>query len=110
MCNSNLDCSNRRFMHFLSQMFVKAMASLRFSIITQRPPGQRVKDNFHTAMLCLHGLVQEERFSNVFYFGNCALEIESLGQDDLEDLVRVSDDTFHRLHVGEIFTFCTLIL
>jgi hypothetical protein len=34
----------------------------------------------------LDGLVEQERLANVFYLGYCALEIESLGEDDLEDL------------------------
>lgn len=38
----------------------------------------------------LDGLVEQERLSNVLYLGNCALEVECFGQDDLEDLWNVS--------------------
>lgn len=43
-----------------------------------------------TAFRRLDGLVEEERLSDVLYLGDCALEIECLGQDDLEDLGLVS--------------------
>lgn len=38
----------------------------------------------------LDGLVEEKRLSNVFDLGDRALEVERLGEDDLEDLQDVS--------------------
>ena len=53
-------------------------------------------------------MVEEERLSNVFYLGDGALEVEGLGEDNLEDLATASADAepFQRMMV----TFCTLML
>jgi hypothetical protein len=40
----------------------------------------------------LDSLVEEERFSNVFYLRDGAFQVEGLGEDDLEDLAGVSAD------------------
>ncbi len=50
----------------------------------------------HASRLCLNssvvalddGLVEEERFADVFDFGDGAFEVEGFGEDDLEDLTR----------------------
>jgi len=34
------------------------------------------------------GLVEQERFADVFDFGDGAFEVECFGEDDLEDLTR----------------------
>lgn len=39
---------------------------------------------------CLDGLIEQKRLSNVFDFGNGALEVECFRQDDLEDLQYIS--------------------
>jgi hypothetical protein len=36
-----------------------------------------------------NGLVDEERFTNVFNFGDCTFEVEGFGQDDFEDLDKI---------------------
>jgi hypothetical protein len=33
-----------------------------------------------------HGLVEEEGFTDVLDFGDCAFKVEGFGEDDLEDL------------------------
>ena len=38
----------------------------------------------------LDGLVEEERLSDVLYLGDCALEVERFGKNDLENLWTIS--------------------
>lgn len=55
----------------------------------------------------LHGLVEEQWFSYVFYLGDGALKIECLGQDYLEYL---QESVPLGTSVAALHTFCTLML
>lgn len=56
----------------------------------------------------LEVFVEQQRLADVLDLGNCALEVERLGQDDFEDLDLVSSGMVRSKSVD--LTFCTLML
>ncbi len=49
-------------------------------------------------------MVEEERFADVFDFGDCAFEVEGFGEDDLEDLAgHMCQSKVGRLGGAEIY-------